>query len=313
VKSRKPLVLLVASLTCSLIVANPLRADDTASTRQLATAAPAIALTAPPSTTQSDGVDLKGRTSPKARVSAEGGAKAVQTRADADGRFSIEVPLQRDRVNQLTLYAISEQGVRGAPVGVAIRQDSTDPKVAAVLTPPANRYGWNNGPVTISFSCTDAGGVASCPAPIKVLTQGEDQRIEATAVDAAGNREKLKVRVSIDTTSPTAQLTLSPPPNAAGWNRDNVTVRFKCDDASGAGIARCPDPLTVSGEGAGLVASGTVVDKADNSATSEHHSQYRSQRAGHQRRFTERWQAGLCVAGPAHGSRQRYRLWCGNG
>jgi hypothetical protein len=250
-----------------LIVVNTLRADDAGSIRQPAAAAPAIVLTTPPSTTQSDEVDLKGRTSPKARVNAEGGAKAVQIRADAEGRFSIEVPLQRDRVNQLTLYAMSEQGVRGAPVSVAIRQDNTGPKVAVVVTPPANRYGWNNSPVTIHFTCTDAGGVASCPAPIKVVTEGQDQRIEATAVDAAGNREKIKVRVSIDATAPTAQLTLSPPPNAAGWNRGNVTVRFKCDDAGGAGIARCPDPVIVSGEGAALVASGTVVDKADNSAT----------------------------------------------
>jgi hypothetical protein len=175
-------------------------------------------------------------------------------------------------VNHRTLvavYFICLVIASSAPAADSVRKrtDHTDPKVAVSLTPPANRYGWNNRPVTVSFSCADAGGVASCPAPVTVATEGEDQGVKAVAVDAAGNREKVEVRVSIDLTPPTAKLTLSPQPNADGWNRSSVTVRFKCDDAHGAGIAQCPEPVVLSAEGAGLVATGTVIDKAGNTAT----------------------------------------------
>lgn len=69
-----------------------------------------------------------------------------------------------------------------------------------------------------------------------------------------------------DTTPPTINATLSPVPNANGWSNGPVTVTFDCADA-GSGIATCPAPVVVSGEGANQVISGTASDQAGNTAT----------------------------------------------
>ncbi|MBI4318601.1 MAG: DUF11 domain-containing protein, partial [Chloroflexi bacterium] len=63
--------------------------------------------------------------------------------------------------------------------------------------------------------------------------------------------------------------TISPNPNDKGWNNTNATVTFTCADGSVngvplIGIASCPGPVNLAGEGAGQVVNGTVVDKAGN-------------------------------------------------
>jgi hypothetical protein len=72
--------------------------------------------------------------------------------------------------------------------------------------------------------------------------------------------------IGTDNDAPTITAQASPPPNANGWNRTDVTVTFTCADAT-SGIASCTAPITVTTEGAGQVVSGTAVDKAGNSAS----------------------------------------------
>jgi hypothetical protein len=72
--------------------------------------------------------------------------------------------------------------------------------------------------------------------------------------------------VGIDNDPPTITAIVSPPPNAAGWNRTDVTVSFQCSDAA-SGIASCPDPVMVTDEGAGQVVEGTAVDRVGLSST----------------------------------------------
>jgi hypothetical protein len=61
------------------------------------------------------------------------------------------------------------------------------------------------------------------------------------------------VTISIfeDTTPPTITATGAPVANASGWNKNNVTVKFKCVD-SGSGIETCPAQVVVSTEGSVL-------------------------------------------------------------
>jgi hypothetical protein len=72
--------------------------------------------------------------------------------------------------------------------------------------------------------------------------------------------------VGDDTVTPTITATVTPAPNAAGWNKSDPTVTFHCADAT-SGIVSCTAPTTITAETAGQVVSGTAVDKAGNSTT----------------------------------------------
>ena len=70
----------------------------------------------------------------------------------------------------------------------------------------------------------------------------------------------------IDLIDPTIGATVTPSPNAAGWNNSNVTITFTCSD-SGSGIDSCPSPREVTTEGANQMVTGTARDRASNTAS----------------------------------------------
>lgn len=72
--------------------------------------------------------------------------------------------------------------------------------------------------------------------------------------------------VAIDSTPPSVTGVVDPPANSAGWRNEPVTVTWTCVDAV-SGVASCPEPATVSGDGAGQTVTGEAVDRAGNSAT----------------------------------------------
>jgi hypothetical protein len=72
--------------------------------------------------------------------------------------------------------------------------------------------------------------------------------------------------VTDDVTAPTITVTVSPAPNAAGWNHTDVTVTFTCEDAE-SGIASCPPPVTVTTEGTWQVVSGQATNGVGLTAT----------------------------------------------
>lgn len=69
-----------------------------------------------------------------------------------------------------------------------------------------------------------------------------------------------------DNDLPVIRASVDPAANASGWHRDSARVTFVCTDAT-PGIATCPAPVMVTGEGRGQVVSGQAVDKAGNVAT----------------------------------------------
>jgi len=76
------------------------------------------------------------------------------------------------------------------------------------------------------------------------------------------------VNVVKDTIAPTITGTITPQPNTAGWSNSDVTVRWTVNDsASGIDPMTIPSDQILTAEGDSLQVTGTVKDKAGNSAT----------------------------------------------
>ena len=148
-----------------------------------------------------------------------------------------------------------------------VNVDRSVPTIVATILPPPNAQGWNDANVVVTFTCADqVSGVAACPPPITVTTEGANQRFSGTVEDRAGNRATADVTLNVDRTSVSIATAVQPPPNAAGWNNTNVTVAFTCQDA-GAGVKDCPAPVQVTAEGANQIVKGTATDQAGNTST----------------------------------------------
>jgi RHS repeat-associated protein len=182
---------------------------------------------------------------------------------------SCNLPIQvtAEGANQvITGKAVDAAGLTSS-TSATVNLDKTPPLISGAGSPPPNGAGWNNSNVTVAFACSDAlSGIASCPGPVLVSSEGAGQLVTGTALDKAGNSSTATVPVSLDKTPPAITATITPAPNAAGWNNSNVTVTFTCSDSL-SGINTCPTPIQVATEGAGQVISGTASDKAGNTAT----------------------------------------------
>jgi hypothetical protein len=143
--------------------------------------------------------------------------------------------------------------------------DSDAPTITATVSPAPNANGWIAGPATVSFACSDSGsGIPSgaCPTPVLVTTDGTSV-VSGTVKDAAGNQATAYAIVQRDGTAPSISASVAP----AGWvNAQSATVTFTCSDELSALAGDCPDPVTVTAEGASTV-SGTVHDQAGNAAS----------------------------------------------
>jgi len=145
----------------------------------------------------------------------------------------------------VTVAATNELSVelRGAPgdgVTLAILgEDSEAPVIDATLSPSPNLDFWNNGPVTVTFTCSDAiSNISSCTAPVTVTAEGR-HLITGTATDAAGNTKSKVVAVNIDKTAGTFTITSPSPQPAIVAGRELEIVGTLTDSLSGAGSVQC--------------------------------------------------------------------------
>jgi RHS repeat-associated protein len=152
------------------------------------------------------------------------------------------------------------------PISGSVTLDSTPPNVTAVRDKPPNAAGWNNTNVTVSFVCSDGTGVATCPTPVTVASEGANLPVTGMAVDIAGNTAAVAVILNIDKTPPLIAAVQAPSPNARGWNNSDVTVSFGASDAL-SGLANVTAPTIVRSEGSNQRITGTAVDLAGNVAT----------------------------------------------
>jgi RHS repeat-associated protein len=145
--------------------------------------------------------------------------------------------------------------------------DTTPPRITVTLSPTANANGWNSGPVTAHFECTDAGsGIATCSPDQTISTEGANQTVTGTAVDQAGNRASVTSSpFNLDRTAPSVSVALTGPA-ANGAYTGPVTAHFTCADTL-SGIASCPADQVFTNPGSNQTASGTATDRADHSAS----------------------------------------------
>jgi hypothetical protein len=177
------------------------------------------------------------------------------------------IVVSTEGANQSTCgHAVDTQGNSSLQACANVSLDKTTPTITASVS-PAPVGGINYGSATVTFTCSDAlSGVATCPSPITDTTIGSNQNISGTATDKAGNSKTASVTLNIQpTTLPTVVATLSPAPNANGWNNANVTVTFTCT-AGSYPVQTCPSPIVVSTEGTNQSICGHAVDTQGNSS-----------------------------------------------
>jgi hypothetical protein len=200
--------------------------------------------------------------------SIDGGAEQIA----AGAAKTVSVPLDGTGSGTVEYYAVDVAGNREPANAVALKWDNIAPTVTHTLAPAANATGWNVGDVTVHFDAKDddsGSGVDAATVTPDVLVQGETagRQVSGSAKDLAGNLGTDAVTVKVDRTAPTVTAAVvDGTKGAGGWYTGAVKVAFTCSDAL-AGVAVCPDPVTLTDNGAGQSVSGTATDNAGNKAT----------------------------------------------
>ena len=206
---------------------------------------------------------------------AESGVAATYYSVDGGSQQTYSGPFVFDQTGShtITFWSVDNAGnVEDKTAdghSITVRFDNAPPTIAeAARTPKANADGWNNGEVTISFTCSDAESgtsTASCP-DVTVASEGAGQTTKGVAVDNAGNKATVDVTgINIDLTKPT--LSGAPTtPATAGWYKGDVTIRWTGSDSlSGIDATSQPADSVIRGEGSDLGAGPvTIKDKAGN-------------------------------------------------
>jgi len=132
--------------------------------------------------------------------------------------------------------SFSPNGEGSDPSSATFTIDTQLPTIVATTTPPL-QAGWMTTPVTVSFTCADDNGVASCTGPVTVMRDGA-QSVTGVAVDRAGHTSSATVNVSLDLTPPL--LAIETPADHAIVDAGDIIVTGAADDsASGIVDARC--------------------------------------------------------------------------
>ncbi|HET7398023.1 MAG TPA: PxKF domain-containing protein [Intrasporangium sp.] len=252
---------LTASATATDRAGNTSGSVQSAPAVRIDRTAPNTIVTAPPAWNKSDvtlslvpndglsGVD-------KTYFQLDGGAQTAGT----------SVPVTTEGNHTLRFWSTDVAGNTEAAHTVSFGIDKTPPTIGHTQSPAANADGWNNGDVTVTFTCDDAvSGVASCTGPQRISTEGRAQPVTGTVTDNAGNTATDPASVSIDKTKPTITVDPLPAPNANGWYGDDVTATYTATDAL-SGV-KTHDLAHTFGEGAAQTDTATATDAAGNTSS----------------------------------------------
>jgi hypothetical protein len=167
--------------------------------------------------------------------------------------------------------AVDQAGNSATASVTGIDVDLTAPTIAYLGQSPApNANGWNNSPVTLSWSCTDAtSGPVASPVSVTISTEGANQSATGTCTDQAGNTASdTQGGIDIDLTPPTNIQWVGGPADGGAYYFGFVPSAPTCtaEDALSGLASSC----MVSGYGTGVgshTMTATATDRADNVAT----------------------------------------------
>jgi hypothetical protein len=165
--------------------------------------------------------------------------------------------------------AVDNAGNNDTATVSGIKIDKTAPAITFVSRTAANVNDWNNGNVTVNWSCSDIGGsgVVSASVSKTVSDEGANQSATGTCEDVAGNTaSNTQSGINIDKTAPAITFVSRTAVNGNGWNNSNVTVNWSCSDG-GSSVVSGSISKTLSGEGANQSATATCEDLAGNEAS----------------------------------------------
>jgi hypothetical protein len=203
------------------------------------------------------------------RYSVNGGA--LQSAAGASA--NVPVTLSASGTATISYYAVDKAGNAEDAHADSINYDGTAPNVSHTLTPAANAADWSNANTLVHFSAVDDPGgsgvnAATVTPDATYSTETAAEVLTGIAFDLAGNKGTDSFTFKLDKTAPSIAASKAPasPDGNNGWYRQAVKVSFSCSDGL-SNVAVCPDPVTLSTNGANQSVTGTAYDKADNTAS----------------------------------------------
>lgn len=229
---------------------------------------------------------------------AAAGIKSITASGAASGSSTtspLQVTVTTEGTNQsVTGTCTDNDDVSRQTTVSGISIDKTNPVISGSRSPAANADGWNNTNVTVTFTCSDArsgvnsisasgaasGNSTTSPLNVTVSSEGENQSVNGTCTDQAGNSAGTSVTgISIDKTDPVISGTRHLDPNASGWFDRDVPFSFSCTDAlsglklitasgnASGSSTTSPLAVAVTSEGTNRSVTGTCTDKAGNDAS----------------------------------------------
>jgi hypothetical protein len=164
--------------------------------------------------------------------------------------------------------AVNHAGTTATAEIAAINIDTTPPGITATIIGTKNSAGWYRTPPVVHFTCTDTlSGIDTCPADIRLITDGANQYVIGTATDKAGNStDATATGLNVDLTAPVVNIVGAT--NGATYPLDQIpTITCATNDATSGVATQATAATTRTPSGVYTARCSGASDLAGNTAT----------------------------------------------